>query len=360
MSLRPLWLVVFASALLGQGTYTITTLTGAGSTLDGYTGDGGPATQARLNKPGGLALRRDGDLYIADTGNQVVRVVDASGRIRTIAGNGAQGYGGDGGPAIQAQLLFPRGIALDSHGNLYIADTMNHRVRRVTPDGIISTFAGTGEHGYDGDGGPAAKAKLSWPNGIAIDRSDVLYFTESMNNTVRKINTDGVITSVVGQPGVGPRNPVSPLASPRGIALGPDGAIYIADRNHARTARIDPSRTVTTIAGEGVNRGAPSTGDGGSALAAVVFYPMAVAFNPQGNLLIAAGNIRQVDGNGIITTLLGAKNGPIVEDGDPLKTGLHSPADVVVDEKGTIYVADTLGHRVLRMAPGGAVTVVAG
>ena len=176
--IRTIGLIFLASFLNGQNQYTLSTLAGGGSVLNGYTGDGGPASQARLNKPGGLALGLRGELYISDTWNHAVRVVDGTGKIRTIAGTRAEGFAGDEGPATQAKLLFPRGIALDSHGNLYIADTQSNRIRLVTPDAIISTYAGTGERGYAGDGGPARSAKLNRPDGIAIDAADVLYFTD--------------------------------------------------------------------------------------------------------------------------------------------------------------------------------------
>ncbi len=196
------------------------------------------AIHARLNRPGGLALGRHGELYISDTWNNAVRLVDATGKIRTIAGTGAEGFGGDGGPATQAKLLFPRGIALDSHGNLYIADTQNNRIRLVTPEGTISTFAGTGQRGYGGDGGSAINAALNWPDGIAVDAADTLYFTDSQNNLVRKITPDGVITKVAGEVPVGKRSadPAGPFNGPRGIALDREGNIYVADRDHHRIA----------------------------------------------------------------------------------------------------------------------------
>jgi sugar lactone lactonase YvrE len=363
---RTLGLLLFAAFLSGQGQYTISTLAGGASTLNGYTGDGGPAIQARLNKPGGLAPGSHGKLYISDTWNQAVRLVDPTGKIRTIAGTGAEGFGGDGGPAIQAKLLFPRGIALDTRGNLYIADTQNNRIRVVTPDGIISTYAGTGEPGYGGDGGPALSAKLGRPDGIAIDANDVLYFTDSGNNLVRKITPDGIISKVAGEAQVGRaiRNPEGPFNSPRGIAVTPDGSLYVADRGHARICKIDSSGTVTVVAGDGMNRGLSPTeapGDGGAALMANIPYPEAVAIDADGNLLIAAGKIRRVDRGGVITTILGARlDFPTLDNGDPLQTRMGSPEDVVTDSKGNIFVADTFRHRVLRLSPNGTLAVIAG
>jgi sugar lactone lactonase YvrE len=359
-------LFLFASVLSSQVPYTISTLAGDRATLSGYTGDGGPAIQARLNRPEGLALGSHGELYIADSHNNVIRLVDATGKIRTIAGTGAEGFGGDGGPATQAKLLFPEGIALDSRGNLYIADSLNHRIRRVTPDGIISTYAGTGEQGYSGDGGLAVHAKLNWPNGIAINADGVLYFTDSENNIVRKITPDGVITKVAVH-SLHRRlsfNLAWRFDSPRGIALGPDGSLYVADRNHARICKIDSTGMVTVVAGDGdyLSGVSPTEapGDGGAARKAKIPGPTAVAIDAEGNLLIAAEKIRRVDRNGVINTILGARlDGPILENVDPLQTYIQAD-DVVVDPKGNIYVADTYRNRILRLSSNGRLSVIAG
>ena len=250
---------------------------------------------------------------------------------------------------------------MDSHGNLYIADSFNNRIRRVTPEGVITTFAGTGERGSSGDGGPAIEARLSSPDGIAIDSSDILYFTDSRNNAIRKITPDGVITRLARLSG---GNSPNVLASPRGIAVGRSGLIYVADREHDRVCKIDRTGVMTVVAGDGLNRGIEGTlapGDGGLAIDANIPYPMAVALDPSGNLLIAAAKIRKVDRNGIITTILGARlDGEITEGTDPLTERLGSPGDIVVDEKGNIYVADTFRHRVLRMDSGGGLRVIAG
>jgi sugar lactone lactonase YvrE len=362
---RTLGLLLFSSFLNGQVGYTISTVAGGGSTLTGYTGDGGPAIQARLNKPGGLALGPNGEVYISDTWNHAVRVVDATGKIRTIAGSGAEGFGGDGGPATQAKLRFPRGIAQDSRGNLYIVDSLNNRIRLVTPEGIISTFAGTGQRGYSGDGDPAMKAKLNWPDGIAIDAADVLYFTDSQNNTVRKITPDGVITKVAGAipNGKFSANPPGPFNGPRGIALDRDGNIYVADRDHHRIAKISRDGMVSTVAGDGVHPSLSRAGsaDGGNALATNLGYPRAVALDPSGDLLIATENIRKVDRNGFVTTVLGSRRDSLPgPDLDPLKMRLGSPDDVVVAPHGDIYVADSGRSLVLRMSPNGTLAVVAG
>src|SRR5215475_8917202 len=227
--------VVFSLSLIdsrlvdAQSLYTINTVSGAASILKGYTGDGGPASKARLSSPSGIALGPDGTVFIADTDNQVIRAIDNSGTIRTVAGSAVQGYGGDKGPAREAKLLFPHGVAVDSQGNLYIADTMNNRIRRVDKTGIIETFAGSGEAGYSGDGGLAVMAKLSSPDGLVIDRNDVLYFTENGNNTIRKITPDGIISPVAGSPGIRSYDPGSILAGPRGLSFDLSGVLYVAE-----------------------------------------------------------------------------------------------------------------------------------
>src|SRR5215475_13586658 len=319
--------VVFSLSLIdsrlvdAQSLYTINTVSGAASILKGYTGDGGPASKARLSSPSGIALGPDGTVFIADTDNQVIRAIDNSGTIRTVAGSAVQGYGGDKGPAREAKLLFPHGVAVDSQGNLYIADTMNNRIRRVDKTGIIETFAGSGEAGYSGDGGLAVMAKLSSPDGLVIDRNDVLYFTENGNNTIRKITPDGIIS---------------------------------------RISRIRSDGSVEVIAG------APSAfdvakGDGGRAMDAAIPYPTAVAFDTSGNLFIASDRIRRVDKNGLITSVIGAaEDATPLEDGSPLQTRLGSPQAMAFDQRGSLYIADTFRNRVLRFDTTGKLEVVAG
>ena len=190
---------------------TITTLTG-GPVL-GYEGDDGPAIRAKLNMPGGIAVSPNGDIYIADTGNHRVRKISSKGVISTVAGNGVPDYSGDNGPAMAATLYRPAGIALDHRGNLYIADSGNHRIRKVSTSGIISTVAGNGAAAYAGDDGPAIEAALYYPSGIALDDHDNLYIADTYNNRVRKVSPFGVITTVAGN-GSEPLRPTPPPAPP--------------------------------------------------------------------------------------------------------------------------------------------------
>ncbi|HXT46300.1 MAG TPA: hypothetical protein VN748_19675 [Pseudonocardiaceae bacterium] len=177
-------------------TPTITTVAGTGSA--GFSGDGGPATSARLRTPEGVTVDSSGTLYIADYGNHRVRKVTRDEVITTVAGTGSPGYGGDGGPATAAQLNRPCGVAVDDAGTLYITEWHHHRVRKVTPDGMITTVAGTGNSGYSGDGGPASSAHLNTPSGVAVDNARTLYITDDFNHRVRQVTRDGVITTVAG------------------------------------------------------------------------------------------------------------------------------------------------------------------
>jgi len=213
----------------------ITTIAGNGTT--GYSGDGGPALNATLNSPQGLLVDSAGNVYISDYSNSVVRVVSPSGTISTLAGNGTPGYAGDGGPAKSAQLNGPLGLALDSSGNLYIADSGNHVVRIVRPSGTISTFAGNGTLGYSGDGGLAVNAELSTPSGLAADASGNLYFSDSGANVVRMITPAGLIVTIGGNGKAGYLGDGGPANQAQfntagAITLDPQGDLYVADRSN--------------------------------------------------------------------------------------------------------------------------------
>jgi sugar lactone lactonase YvrE len=349
--------------LQAQESYTISTLSGAGSDPSGYTGDGGPATQARLNRPGGLALGLDGTLYISDTGNGVVRAVEPSGRIRTVAGTATGGRDGDGIPATQAKLD-PGEIALDSKGNLYIVEERNARIRRVNTSGVIETFAGTGQRGSDGDGGLATKATLSRPKAIVIDRDDVVYFTarnealpqdDEMNFLIRKVAPDGTITRVAFIPGGRSYDSQTPFASPEGLVLESPETFYVTYPGQQRIVKVAPDGTVSVFAG--------AKGPGRFQRDAVLPWPGAIASDKSGNLLVATDyRIRLVDKNGAVTTLLGTEpRPPGPEVYEPPKASIEfNPGALLLDRSGVLYIADTLRHRVLRKDPPGGLTVVAG
>lgn len=259
----------------------------AGNGSTNYTGDGGPATSATLNGPLGLGFDNSGNLYIADSGNHVIRKVTAGGTISTYAGNGLSGYSGNGGAATSARLNTPASIAFDSSGNGYIADRANHVIRRVSAGGTITTFAGSNVAGFLGDGGVATSARLDTPYGVAVDSTGTVYIADTLNNRIRKV-VAGVITTVAGGGATttcsfsGAATSVA-LAGPRRIAVGPTNHLYIADYDNHCVRALDGA-TITRVTGNG---GASYTGDNGPALSATVNLPAAVAVSSTGDLYIA-------------------------------------------------------------------------
>jgi hypothetical protein len=265
----------------------ITTVVGNGKS--GYSGDGGPAMSGRLAWPTGLRLDAAGNLYIADAGNMRVRRVSGDGIITTVAGSGpgGPGYGGDGGPATDAQLSWPKDITFDAQGNLYVADTGNSAIREVSPSGVITTIAGTGSTGYSGDGGSATNALLNQPSGLAIDSAGNLYVADTNNFRVRKISTSGVITTVAGNgtkgsSGDGGLGTSAQLTSPTGLAFDRAGNLFIGDGASVRM--LSPAGIVTTVAGNGVVVGL--TGDRGPATSAET-GAWGLAFDGTGELFVA-------------------------------------------------------------------------
>jgi sugar lactone lactonase YvrE len=207
----------------------------AGTGHAGDSGDGGPAREAQLNSPRGLAEDPMGNLFVADTENHRIRRISRDGIISTVAGTGKPGYFGDGGPAARSRLRYPEAVATDGRGSLFIADRGNNRIRKVTPDGLIRTVAGTGKAGKSGDGGPALQARLNSPRGIATDSQGDLFIADSVNRCVRKVDRRGIITTVAGESG--PETPGS-LAYPTSVALDGKGALYILDSLNRRVVKI--------------------------------------------------------------------------------------------------------------------------
>jgi sugar lactone lactonase YvrE len=244
-----------------------------------FSGDGGPALDAKLACPHSLAVSPSGRLIIADSANHRIREVDSAGIIRTIVdGTGGQGFRGDNGPAINALISDPKGIIFDAAGNLLIADTGNNRIRKVDANGIITTIVGTGAHGSGGDGGPALEAELWEPRTLAVGAGGELYITEPKINRIRKVDANGIITLLAGTtvPGFsGDGGPAvnAKLDTPRGIDVDAAGVVYIADSQNDRIRRIGLNGIITTIGGTGSAR---STGDGGLAVNATFFGPRAV------------------------------------------------------------------------------------
>ncbi|MFI5096581.1 MAG: NHL repeat-containing protein [Candidatus Acidiferrales bacterium] len=330
----------------GQGSTPPGIYTVAGTGVSGYTGDGGPAQSAELNSPYGVSIDALGNIYIADTGNRVIRKVDSSGKITTIAGNGNQGYNGDGMPAVSAALYAPYRVVADRAGNVYIADYYNNRIRKVDTSGTITTVAGTGTQGYNGDGIPASTAQLNFPSAVAVDASGNIYIADTWNNLIRKIDTSGMISTIAGTgfPGVlgdgGPATSAQ-VYQPIGLAVDSLGNVYIADFGNSKIRKVDTSGTINTIAGTG---SIGNSGDGGPATAAFLNQPTGVAVDRAGNVYIADNQnsrVRKVDTSGTITTIVSTSTSGI--------SALFFPEDVAVDAAGHVYIADNNNMRILEL-----------
>jgi sugar lactone lactonase YvrE len=334
----------------------VTTVVGNGT--PGPPGDGGPATAAAVNLPRAVAVDADGNLFVTDTYNNRIRRVDPDGRITTVAGNGVGGYSGDGGPAVDAAIFRPHGVAVDNRGHLFIADSPNHRIRMVDlSSGLIRTVAGTGEEGFSGDGGPATAARLDRPRFVIPTPDGGLLVADTDNHRIRRVDPAGVITTVAGtgvggSAGDGGPAAAAELDDPRGLALDHDGNLYVADAVANRVRRIDRLGVVTTAAGTGT---AGYDGDFGSADRAALNEPRAVAVDAADNVFIAdAANhrLRRIDhATGRITTIVGTGAAGFDGDGGPAAFATVSdPYGVVVDTAGRIVFTDTDNHRVRRLS----------
>ncbi len=337
------------SAARGQQ-YTIQTLAGTPGTA-GFAGDNGDPAAAQLNSPNAVTLDSKGNLYIADTVNQRIRMI--SGRlITTFAGTGTIGYTGDKAAATAATFSLPGGLAVDSAGNLYIADTGNNVVRKIS-GGTITTVAGDNAQGnyYGGDGGQATAANFSGPTAIAFDAAGNYYIADSGNSRIRRVDiTSGIITTSVGASG-GTSGTAGSLDHPNGVWIGAGGALYIADSNHARVARWVPP-DLTNVAGSNV---AGFKGDGGLANVAQLNKPVGIAMDAAGNIYIADTNnsrIRKITPDGLITTIAGSRyTGYSGDGGDATAAALNFPRSVAVSPNGTVYIADTGNHAIRVLTP---------
>ena len=355
---------------------TITTVAGSGE--EDFSGDDGLATSAALTFPNRVTVDTAGNLYIADTGNLRIRKVSGAGIISTVAGNGLFKFSGDGGAATSATLNLPRTVAVDAGGNLYIADSLSSRVRKVSPDGIITTVAGNGQFTFSGDGGPAINASLKFPSGVATDSIGNFYIADTSNHRIRRVGADGIITTVAGNgtrtgsidgeggdpaDDLGDDGPASSasLHAARSVALDAAGNVFIADRDNNRIRKVSPAGIITTVAGNGV-RG--FSGDGGPATDASLSRPRSAVVDAAGNLFIADRDndrIRKVSPGGVITTVAGNGVRGFSGDGGPATdASLNRPGGVGVDAVGNIYIADTENHRIRKVGTDGIITTVAG
>lgn len=336
--------------------YTITNFAGNGSA--GFSGDSGAATDAQLNYPQAVARDSSGNLFIADCFNHRIRKVDSSGSISTVAGSGTAGATGDGSGATSAQLYNPCGVAVDGSGTIYIADTHNHEVRKVTGS-TISKVAGIGEAAYGGDGAVATDSGLNSPLSVALGSSGVIYIADTANNRVRKVEGNGNISTAVGNgsagySGDGGAATSAAIAYPQGLAVDGAGNLYISDTLNHVIRKVTTDGTISTVAGTGT----PGfSGDNGPATSARLSYPKGVAVDSSGNLYIADtfnSRIRRVDANtGNITTIAGVGRFGDRGDGGPATAAwLRFPSGVAVDSStGNVYVVDDQNSKIRLLTP---------
>jgi sugar lactone lactonase YvrE len=335
----------------------ISTIAGIG--IQGSTGDNGPATAAALRDPIDVATDDSGNVYFIDPAYRVVRKINASGIVRTIIGNGIFGYSGDNGPATNAGFNNPVSIARDRSGNMYIADYYDHRVRKIATDGIITTIAGTGVSGFSGDGGAATAAQLFRPYGLATDNAGNLYICDSRNFRIRKIDNSGIITTVAGNgysgyTGDGGPATVARLYEPIDLASDPLGNLYYTDYNRIR--KIDTAGIITTFAGNGI---LGIDGDGGPATAAAI-TSHGIGIDLIGNIYFSDANncrIRKVDIGGTLSTIAGSTACNYTGDNiAALSAGLYYPKGVCTDNAGSVYIADQNNNRIRKISFGDVVT----
>jgi sugar lactone lactonase YvrE len=337
----------------------ISTIAGTGQA--GFSGDGGPAIAAQMNAPWGLVLDTAGNIYFSDILNERIRKIDGAGIITTVAGNGTEGYNGDGIPATLAELDLPRDLAVDAVGNVFIADTMNHRVRVVSVLGVINTFAGNGIQGYTGDGGPATSAEIGNPRGVLVHGNSLL-IANGGHATIRIVNfTTGIIQtfagSDIGYDGDGNPPLLTEFDGPTGLLFTSTGSLLVGDQGNARIREVTPTVTTTKAGG--------FVGDNRIGTLAVLTAPENLAFDPSGDYYIAdrGGNrIRKVDGgSGQITTIVNQLgiSGYTGDGGPAVSAEINLPYGVAADGSGNIYIADTSNSVIRKVDALGTITTFA-
>ena len=340
------------------GSWIISTVCGNGAI--GYSGDGGSALNASLNGVPNVSLDKDDNIYICDAGNNVIRMVNAkTGIITTVAGNGIEGYSGDGGLATQASLNLPFHIAIDVHGNLFISDLVNNRIRKVEKaTGIITTIAGTGIQGYNGDGNNALLTNLTIPMGIALDNNGDLIISDETGLRLRKLNMKTrIITTIAGSSNRGFGGDGGPATQATfnfiwNIAVDNHNNIYLGDESNYRMRKIDgKTGIITTFAGNGI---LGNSGNGGLATNASFTQPVGIAVDNNGNTYISDEVLSQIymvdKATGIINLIAGKGFGGFSGDGGPAINALLShPNSLSVDQKGNIYVSDDFNIRVRKL-----------
>ena len=345
-------LSVFA-VTTNSGAQTIYTIAGTG--VAGFSGDTGVATGAKVYGPSGIAVDGAGNTYFSDYYNQRVRRISSSGNITTVAGNGTAGFTGDNVIGNSTRLNNPMGLAADAYGNVYIADKGNNRIRKIDSSGYITTIAGTGTGGYTGDNGPATDAQLFNPTGVAVDNWGNVYIADKANNAVRKIDAAGMITTIAGNGNQGyngdtwPSATLANLYAPSGVAVDNMGNVYIADESNNRVRKVDTFNKISTIMGRGI---AGFTADGVMATNSEIYQPNSVSVDAYGNVYVSDQlnyMIRKVDHNTNSVVTIAGKHGVSSFNGD---TGLAVNAlignckGLAVDASGNIAFTDWQNNRV--------------
>jgi sugar lactone lactonase YvrE len=335
----------------------IETIAGIGG--PGFSGDGGPATQARFGTLSALAVDAAGNVYLSDITYHRVRRIDQDGIITTIAGTGAAGFNGDDRPATTAQLATPAGLAVDAVGRLYIADLGNHRIRRVDTNGTITTIAGTGTRDFSGDGGPATAASFSYPSDVVFDGLGNIFITDVGNYRVRKIDPDSIVSTVAGNGqrafsgDGGPAQDASFRETAR-LAVTATNDLLVVDRFSHRLRHIDQNNIINTLAGNGTYG---YNGDHIPANQASLRFPQDVAIDQSGAVYITDSSnhrVRRIDADGTITTMAGNGVPAFAGDGGLAdQASLNNPSSVAVDATGTIYIADSFNYRIRVVRPAG-------
>lgn len=333
--------------------WTITTIAGNGTA--GYAGDGGAATLASINTPCGVAVDGAGNVYVAENSSNRIRKISPSGVISTVAGNGTLGSSGDDGPATLAAIYTPNGIVVDAVGNIYFSEGTKCRIRKVATNGTITTVAGNGTEGFSGDGGPATLASLTRAYGVTVDSAGLLYICDTFAHRIRKVDANGIITTVVGNgsavyAGDGGPATLASINAPFGAAVDRNGNIYIADQSNRRIRRVTTGGIITTIAGNGTRA---YKGDGGPAIGACLDGPRAIALDELGNVYFVdeyVHRVRKITTDGWILTVAGNGTGAYLGDGGmaPLAS-LNKPIGIAVDKTGSLYIGDTLNHAVRKV-----------
>ena len=332
----------------------VTTLAGSGR--QGYAD--GLGTAASFKWPYGVAVDMSGNVYVADTGNNRIRKITPNGNVTTLAGSGSRGYADGQGTAAIFHSPFGD-LAVDGSGNVYVADTNNNRIRKITPSGDVTTLAGSGRNSFNGDtaviegssyaDGPGTKASFASPSGVAVDGSGNVYVADTGNHRIRKITPGGNVTTLAGSGSIGHVDGQGSEASfyePTGVAVDESRNVYVADKGNARIRKITPSGNVTTLAGSG------SRGYGeGQGTAASFAYPYGLAVDGVGNVYVADnGNnrIRKITPSGNVTTLAGSGSYGST-DGPGTSASFNSSTGVAVDGSGNVYVADMFNHRIRKI-----------